>query len=194
MNDNNEELPHNFDDFLESLDKDVEDTFRTFGLMFETTIDEKSRENVIKNSMTERRSNVRGVSDEILENQNTFYVIAVFLKLLNELGFQVEETLDETWDFCGSMLLDDDQLQVSVEFKYGQDEVEYEVMYNDERELKTGTGAEDLLDSIFNGGWDLPRFNSTLSPIQLYDDLEEFMTDFRSSWSEYKKNTNIKST
>lgn len=178
-----------FADFLESDTalKGVSDTFRTYGLMFECAIEENARQNLIEQPMTEKRNGVRGISDEILENQNTFYAIGAFLKLLHELGFRVEETVEEECDFCGVMLLDEDRLQIDIEFSYGEEMVEYSINFNDEREHTGHTSAEEFLEGIFKGGWNLPKLTGVLNPSSLYDDLESFMRTFRRSWSEYKK-------
>ncbi len=185
LNDNADEYPYNFDDFLLSIK--AKDSFRTYGLMFESALEEKSRKSLIETTITEKRNGIRGISDEIFEGQNNFYAVGAFLKVLSELGFEVEETLDESWDFCGSMLLDEDQLQISVEFNYGEDVVEYEVMFCDEREHTGHTNATELLEGIFSGGWNLPKIANVLSPSSLYDDLETFMRDFRNAWDKYKK-------
>ncbi len=175
-------MPYDFDEFLKVLN--VSDSFRTYGLMFETTLEEQARKSLIEDSISEKRNGVRGVCDDVLDNQNTFYAVGAFLKLLKELGFEVMETLDEEWDFCGSMMLDEDRLQISVEFNYGESFVDYYVMYSDERETQ---GAELLLQSIFEGGWNLPKIEGVLDPSSLYDSLESFMRQFRSSWDSYKK-------
>lgn len=178
-----------FADFLESETalKGVKDTFRTYGLMFECGIEEKARQNLIEQLMTEKRNGVRGVSDEVLENQNSFYVVGAFLKLLHELGFRVEETLEEECDFCGVMLLDENRLQIDIEFSYGEDVVEYSINFNDEREHTRHTSAEEFLEGIFNGGWGLTKLTGVLNPSSLYDDLEGFMRSFRRSWATYQK-------
>lgn len=175
-------MPYDFDEFLKVLN--VSDSFRTYGLMYETTLDEDARKFLVENPISEKRSGIRGVCDDLLDNQTTFYAVGVFLKLLKELGFEVMETLDEEWDFCGSMMLDENRLQVSVEFNYGEYFVEYYVMYTDERETQ---GPELLLQSIFEGGWNLPKVEGVLDPSDLYDSLESFMRQFRSSWDSYKK-------
>lgn len=175
-----------FADFLESETalKGVSDTFRTYGLMFECAIEENARQNLIEQPVTEKRNGVRGITDEILENQNTFYAIGAFLKLLHELGFRVEETVEEECDFCGVMLVDDDQCQIDIEFSYGVDVVEYSINFNDERETST---PNELLNRIFKGGWNLPKLTGVINPSSLYDDLEGFMRDFRGSWATYQK-------
>ena len=179
--DNDARTPHDFDEFLEVLN--VDDSFRTYGLMFETTLGDKARQSLIKEPISEKRNGVRGICDTLLDNQNTFYAVGAFLKLLKELGFEVMETLDEEWDFCGSMMLDEDRLQIAVEFNYGESFVDYSVMYSDERETLS---ADLLLDSIFSGGWNLPKIEGVLDPSDLYDSLESFMRHFRSSWDSYK--------
>ena len=77
MNEIHDDEKFIFADFLESETalKGVEDTFKTYGLMFECGIEENARQNLIELPMTEKRNGVRGVSDEVLENQNTFYAI-----------------------------------------------------------------------------------------------------------------------
>ena len=180
-----DDFPYNFDDYLKKIK--ATDSFRTYGLMFETSLEEEARKSLIETNVTEKRNGMKGVSDEILEGQNSFYAIGVFLKVLSELGFTVEETLDESWDFCGSMLLDNDQLQIAVEFNYGEDVVEYEVMFCDEREHTGHTNADEFLEGIFNGGWNLPKIANVLNPSSLYDDLETFMRDFRGAWDKYKR-------
>lgn len=176
-----------FADFLEADTalKGVADTFRTYGLMFECALEENARQNLIEQPMTEKRNGVRGVSDEVLENQNTFYTIGAFLKVLHELGFRVEETVEEECDFCG--VITQDYLQIDIEFSYGEDMVEYKIVFNDEREHTGHKSPEDRLKGILNGGWDLPKLTGVLNPSSLYDDLEGFMRTFRRSWSEYKK-------
>lgn len=178
-----------FADFLESATalKDVKDTFRTYGLMFECGIEEGARQNLIELPMTEKRNGVRGITDEILEGQNTFYAIGAFLKVLHELGFRVEETLEEECDFCGVMLLDEDRLQIDIEFSYGEDMVEYSINFNDEREHTGHQTPTEFLEGLFNGGWGLTKLTGVLNPSSLYDDLEGFMRNFRKSWSQYKK-------
>ena len=178
-----------FADFLESDTalKGVTDTFRTYGLMFECAIEEDARQNLIEQPMTEKRNGVRGVSDEILENQNSFYAIGSFLKVLHELGFRVEETVEEECDFCGVMLCDENRLQIDIEFSYGEDVVEYSINFSDEREHTGHESQREFLEGIFNGGWNLPKLTGVLNPSSLYDDLEGFMRTFRRSWSEYKK-------
>lgn len=189
MNEIQDEEKFIFADFLESDTalKGVSDTFRTYGLMFECAIEENARQNLIEQPMTEKRNGVRGISDEILENQNTFYAIGAFLKLLHELGFRVEETVEEECDFCGVMHCDEDRLQIDIEFNYGEDVIEYSINFNDEREHTGHTSAEEFLEGIFKGGWNLPKLTGVLNPSSLYDDLEGFMRTFRRSWSEYKK-------
>ena len=178
-----------FADFLEADTalKGVSDTFKTYGLMFECAIEENARQNLIEQSMTEKRNGVRGVTDEILEGQNTFYAIGAFLKVLHELGFRVEETTEEECDFCGVMICDEDRLQIDIEFSYGEDVVEYSIKFNDEREHSGHNDAYEFLDNIFSGGWGLLTLTGVLDPNSLYDDLEGFMRNFRQSWSEYKK-------
>jgi hypothetical protein len=178
-----------FADFLEADTalKGVLDTFKTYGLMFECAIEENARQNLIEQSMTEKRNGVRGVTDEILEGQNTFYAIGAFLKVLHELGFRVEETTEEECDFCGVMICDEDRLQIDIEFSYGEEMVEYSINFSDEREHTGHTSTDDFLQDLFNGGWGLPKLSGVLTPSSLYDDLEGFMLTFRRSWSEYKK-------
>ena len=176
-----------FEDFLNHTIAGVSDSFRTYGIMFEETLGDPARQNLIEQPMTEKRNGVRGVSEEVLENQNTFYTIGAFLKVLHELGFRVEETVEEECDFCGVMLCDEDRLQIDIEFNYGEDVVEYSINFNDEREHTGHTSAEEFLQGIFSGGWDLPKLTGVLDPSSLYDDLEGFMRTFRRSWSEYKK-------
>jgi hypothetical protein len=189
MNEIHDDEKFIFADFLESETalKGVEDTFKTYGLMFECGIEENARQNLIELPMTEKRNGVRGVSDEVLENQNTFYAIGAFLKLLHELGFRVEETVEEECDFCGVMLLDEDRLQIDIEFSYGGEMIEYSINFRDEREHTGHTSTREFLLGIFNGGWNLPKLTGVLNPSSLYDDLEGFMLTFRRSWSEYKK-------
>lgn len=189
MNDIQDDENFIFADFLETDTalKGVEDTFRTYGLMFECALEENARQNLIEKTMTEKRNGVRGVSDEVLENQNSFYAIGAFLKVLHELGFRVEETVEEECDFCGVMLCDEDRLQIDIEFSYGEDMVEYSINFSDEREHTGHTTPQEFLEDIFNGGWNLPKLTGVLNPSSLYDDLEGFMLSFRKSWSEYKK-------
>lgn len=170
-----------FEDFLKVLDE--EDTFKTYGLMFESTLEVGARQNLCEMPMTEKRNGVRGVSDEVLQNQNSFYTVGVFLKLLKELGFRVEETLEEECDFCGTLWVNNYELQISVEFSYGTNEVEYNVQYIDNREK--ANNAEDLLKEIFGGESSKSGFNNYLQPETLYDDLETFMRDFRKSWKRH---------
>ncbi len=174
-----------FEDFLDVLN--AKDTFRTYGLVFNTAISEDAKENLIKNNITEKRNGVRGVSDEVLENQNSFYAVGVFLKSLSELGFRVEETLEEECDFCGTLWVKDTELQISVEFSYGANEVEYSVVYIE----KSNSSTEDFLKSIFDE--EKPAragFTNTLNPDSLYDDLDTFMRDFRRSWKRHLDNPN----
>lgn len=185
MNIQDETFKFPFEDFLKVLDPEYlenEDSFSTFGLMFECALDEKSRQNLIESPMTEKRFNMVGVSDSVLEKQNTFYVIGAFLKLLKELNFTVEETLDENWDFCGHIMTDKRQLQVSVEFNYGESEVEYEIMFSDERDntIQNFIKGEDL-------SWNFENVVGTLSPSHLYEDFETFLRDFRITWGRYRK-------
>ena len=180
-----EQFPYDFDDFLKTLK--VPDSFRTYGLIFESALEEEARKSLIEVAVTEKRNGMKGISDEVLEGQNIFYVVGAFLKVLSELGFQVEETLDDNWDFCGSMLLDEGQLQIAVEFNYGENAIEYEVMFCDEREHKGHDSSEGLLMDILSGGWNLPTLANVLKPSSLYDDLETFMRDFRGAWDKYKK-------
>ncbi len=169
-----------FEDFLKTLN--VKDTFRTFGLVFESAISDKGQQNLLQQDFTEKRNGVRGVSDEVLQDQNTFYVVGAFLKTLTELGFRVEETLEEECDFCGTLWVGGTQLQISVEFNYGKEEVEYNVVYIDSRE------STDLLEVIFGGGdQQKSGFSNTLKPDVLYDDLDTFMRDFRRSWTHHNK-------
>jgi hypothetical protein len=171
-----------FEDYIKSLSP-TKDTFRTFGMVFEVGLDEEARKNLIENPMTEKRNGIRGVSEEVLENENTFYVVGAFLKLLQELGFSVEETVEEESDFCGSITLNDN-LTISVEFSYGKGIIEYKVQYMDDREVQ---GEDNFLKALFDGGWGLPNFNNTLDPHNLFEDLETFMRDFRRSWDKYQK-------
>ena len=60
-----------FEDFLKTLN--VKDTFRTFGLVFESAISEKGQQSLLQQGFTEKRNGVRGVSDDVLQDQNTFY-------------------------------------------------------------------------------------------------------------------------
>lgn len=178
----NEEDQFIFEDFLKVLDE--EDTFKTYGLMFESTLEVSARQNLCEKPMTEKRNGVRAVSDEVLQNQNSFYTVGAFLKLLKELGFTVEETLEEECDFCGTLWANNYELQISVEFSYGTNEVEYKVQYIDSRE-ETGN-PEDLLKEIFGGSTKSNSgFNNYLTPQTLYDDLETFMRDFRRSWKRH---------
>lgn len=171
-----------FEDYIKSL-SNTEDSFRTFGMIFEAGMDVEARKNLIETPMTEKRNGVRSVSEDLLNKQNSFYVVGAFLKTLNELGFRVEETIEEECDFCGTML-PNEHLQLSVEFNYGEGVIDYRVVYMDFRESQ---GAVNLLKSIFDGGWGLPSFNNTLDPNNLFEDLETFMRDFRRSWDKYNK-------
>lgn len=170
-----------FENYIKALE--VEDTFRTFGMVFETGLDEEARKNLTETPMTEKRNGVRSVSEDVLANQNTFYTVGAFLKTLTELGFRVEETVEEECDFCGT-LLPSEHLQVSIEFSYGSGEVEYSVTYMDFRESQ---GTENFLNSVFGDGWGMPDFSNTLNPSNLFEDLETFMRDFRKSWGKYQK-------
>lgn len=169
-----------FEDFLKTLN--VKDTFRTFGLVFESAISDKGQQSLLQQGFTEKRNGVRGVSDDVLQDQNTFYVVGAFLKTLTELGFRVEETLEEECDFCGTLWVGGTQLQISVEFNYGKEEVEYKVVFIDSRE------SSDLLSVIFGGDESCgTQFENTLKPSMLYDDLDTFMRDFRRSWTHHNK-------
>lgn len=178
-----------FADFLESETalKGVSDTFRTYGLMFECALEEDARQNLIEQPMTEKRNGIRGITDEVLESQNTFYAIGAFLKLLHELGFRVEETVEEECDFCGVMHCEEGHLQIDIEFNYGEYVVDYKINFNDDREYARNQSPDEFLKGFFNGGWNLPNLTGVLDPSSLYDDLEGFMLTFRRSWSEYKK-------
>jgi len=187
MNDIQDDEKFIFADFLDTALKGVGDTFRTYGIMFECAIEENARQNLIELPMTEKRNGVSGITDEILDDQNTFYAIGAFLKVLHELGFSVEETVEEECDFSGVMLCDEDRLQIDIEFNYGEDMVEYSINFSDEREHTGHTSTREFLEDIFNGGWNLPKLTGLLNPSSLYDDLEGFMLTFRRSWSEYKK-------
>jgi hypothetical protein len=161
-----------FEDYIKALK--IEDTFRTFGMVFEAGLDKEARKNLIKTPMTEKRNGVRSVSERVLVDQNSFYVVGVFLKVLNEIGFRVEETVEEGCDFCGIML-PNEHLQLSVEFSYGSGfEVEYSVLYI----------SENFLNS---DGWGMLDFSNTLNPFNLFEDLETFIQDFRKSWGKYQK-------
>ena len=95
------ETGNDFYSFIKELK--VQDTFRTYGLVFDT-LKSQVRKNLISTTFTEKRSGVRGLCDEgLLEGQNTFYVIGAFLKVLNELGFNIEETVDDATDFSADI-------------------------------------------------------------------------------------------
>lgn len=179
------EFPYNFDLYLECL-KNTLDSYRTYGLVFESSLNEETRKHLIETPITEIRNGVRGVSDDgVLEKQNTFYTIGVFLKFLSEMGFTVCETVEEEWDFCGDITKDN--FSLTVDFKYGLEMVEYKVLLSDEREHTGHQDTKEFLEGIFKGGWNLPKFEGVLVSDNLYEDLETFMRDFRKAWSSYKK-------
>lgn len=179
------DFPHNFDEYLESL-KDTQDTFRTYSVVFESALEDETRKHLIENSATEIRSGVRGVSDDgVLEKQNTFYTVGVFLKCLTEMGFEVCETVEEDFDFSANITKE--PFSIEVGFDYCANHVEYKVIFSDEREHTGHKDAKEFLEGIFNGGWNLPKFEGILASDNLYDDLETFMRDFRKAWSSYKE-------
>lgn len=174
-----------FDDYLKVLN--VEDTFKTYGLMFESTLEVEARQKLCETPITEKRNGVRVLTDNILQDQNSFYVVGAFLKILNELGFRVEETLEEECDFCGTLWVNETDLQISVEFSYGEENIEYKVVYIDNR--LSVSNSEDLLKEIFGGESTRSRtgFFNLLRPNSLYDDLETFLLDFRRSWKDHNQ-------
>lgn len=179
------EFPHNFEEYLGSL-KEAPDTFRTFGVVFESALEDDIRKHLIENTVTEIRSGVRGVSDEgVLHQQNTFYTVGVFLKCLNEMGFEVCETVEEDFDFSANITKE--SFSIEVGFDYCANHVEYKVIFSDDREHTGHKDTKEFLEGIFNGGWNLPKFEGLLVSSTLYDDLETFMRDFRRAWGSYKK-------
>jgi hypothetical protein len=176
--------PFSFQDFLEAIG--VQDSFRTYGIVFEAGLKEEVRRHLIENDITEKRNGVRGVNDVgVLDKGDTFYTVGVFLKCLHELGFHIEETMEEEADFCGDFTRD--TFQILVDFNYGSDVVGYKVLFSDVREHQSHENQEEFLAGILNGGWGLPKFEGVLNPSSLYDDLETFMRDFRKSWGKYQK-------
>jgi hypothetical protein len=175
---------------VETLKNSIkEDEYPTFGLIFEEGISLEGRENLTTLPISEIRSGVRGISDNLLSDQNTFYVIGVFLKFLSELGFSIRETLEEDCDFEGSMDLE--HLQITVDFNYGHDCIEYSCVFSDHREHQNVEenleGGKGILEALFSGGWSLPSFKGLLHQATLCDDLESFIYDFRQSWVRYQE-------
>jgi hypothetical protein len=178
------DFPHRFEEYLESLK--AQDTFRTYSVVFESALEDETRKHLIENPVTEIRSGVRGVSDDgVLEKQNCFYTIGVFLKCLNEMGFEVTETVEEDFDFTS--VLTHKNLSLEVGFDYSFDNhVEYKVMFSDDREHTGHKDVHGFLEGIFKGGWGLPNFEGLLDTNNLYEDLETFMRDFRKAWGQYQ--------
>jgi hypothetical protein len=172
-----------FADFLEQTLK-CDDTFVTYGLMFECCISEEGRQNLCEKPISEKRNGVTGISDELLLNQSTFYAIGAFLKLLKELNFDVQETKDTESDFVGTLFKD--PLQIDVEFNYGEKEIDYKVIFRDDREHSGHKSTKEFLERILNGGWNLPTIEGLIKPSSLYDDLETFLRDFRLLWVKYQ--------